>query len=88
MTASKPSAMRRRIRKCPRRARLVQLMRVLKGQWGLSIKQIARRMKVSENSARLYIGNLMETHTVIINFRHRSSDSKRPVFYYALKGIK
>jgi response regulator of citrate/malate metabolism len=63
-------------------------MRVLKGQWGLSIKQIARRMKVSENSARLYIGNLMETHTVIINFRHRSSDSKRPVFYYALKGIK
>ena len=88
MTASKPSAMRRRIRRCPRRARLVQLMRVLKGQWGLSIKQIARRMKVSENSARLYIGNLMETHTVIINFRHRSSDSKRPVFYYALKGIK
>jgi response regulator of citrate/malate metabolism len=88
LTASKPSAMRRRIRKCPRRARLVQLMRVLKGQWGLSIKQIARRMKVSENSARLYIGNLMETHTVIINFRHRGSDSKRPVFYYALKGIK
>jgi response regulator of citrate/malate metabolism len=63
-------------------------MRILKGQWGLSIKQIARRMKVSENSARLYIGNLMETHTVIINFRHRDSDSKRPVFYYALKGIK
>lgn len=88
MTASKPSAMRRRIRRCPRRARLVQLMRVLEGQWGLSTKQIARRMKVSENSARLYIGNLMETHTVIINFRHRSSDSKRPVFYYALKGIK
>ena len=88
MTASKPSATRRRIRRCPRRARLVQLMRVLKGQWGLSTKQIARRMKVSENSARLYIGNLMETHTVIINFRHRSSDSKRPVFYYALKGIK
>lgn len=88
MTASKPSAMRRRIRRCPRRARLVQLMRVLNGQWGLSIKQIARRMKVSENSARLYVGNLMETHTVIINFRHRSSDSKRPVFYYALKGIK
>ena len=80
--------MRRRIRRCPRRARLVQLLRVLNGQWGLSIKQIARRMKVSENSARLYIGNLMETHTVIINFRHRSSDSKRPVFYYALKGIK
>jgi response regulator of citrate/malate metabolism len=88
LTASKPSAMRRRIRRCPRRARLVQLMRVLNGQWGLSIKQIARRMKVSENSARLYVGNLMETHTVIINFRHRSSDSKRPVFYYALKGIK
>ena len=88
MTASKPSAMRRRIRRCPRRARLVQLMRILKGPWGLSIKQIARRMKVSENSARLYIGNLMETHTVIINFRHRGSDSKRPVFYYALKGIK
>jgi len=88
LTASKPSATRRRIRRCPRRARLVQLMRVLKGQWGLSIKQIARRMKVSENSARLYVGNLMEAHTVIINFRHRGSDSKRPVFYYALKGIK
>ena len=88
MTASKPSATRRRIRRCPRRARLVQLMRVLKGQWGLSTKQIARRMKVSENSARLYIGNLMETHNVVINFKHRGSDSKRPVFYYALKGTK
>jgi response regulator of citrate/malate metabolism len=88
LTASKPSATRRRIRRCPRRARLVQLMRVLKGQWGLSTKQIARRMKVSENSARLYIGNLMETHTILINFKYRDLNSKRPVFYYALKGTK
>jgi len=88
LTASKPSVMRRRIRKCPRRARLVQLMRILKGQWGLSIKQIARRMKVSENSARCYIKTLMETNTIIINFKHRDLNSKRPVFYYALKGIQ
>lgn len=88
MTASKPNATRRRIRKCPRHARLVQLSRVLQGQWGLSLKQIARRMKVSTNSVRIYLKDLMKTKKVIINFKQSDTHSKRPLHYYALKRTK
>ena len=88
MTVSKPSGTRRRIRKCPLHARLVQLRRVLQGQWGLTLKQIARRMRVSTNSVRIYLKALMEVKKVIINFKQNDINSKRPVHYYALKRTK
>ena len=88
MTVSKPNGTRRRIRKCSRHARLVQLRRTLQGQWGLSIKQLARRMKVSTNSVRIYLKDLVLNKTVIINFKQNELYSKRPTFYYALKRTK
>jgi predicted ArsR family transcriptional regulator len=88
LTVSKPNGTRRRIRKCPRHARLVQLKRILQGQWGLSAKQLARRMKVSTNSVRIYLKDLVLNKTVIINFKQNELNSKRPTFYYALKRIK
>lgn len=88
MTVSKPSGTRRRIRKCPRHARMVQLKRILQGQWGLSVKQLARRMKVGTNSVRIYLKDLVLNKTVIINFRQNELHSKRPTFYYALKRTK
>jgi len=66
----------------------VQLSRVLNGQWGLSLKQIARRMKVSTNSVRVYLKDLMKIKKVIINFKQSDTNSKRPVHYYALKRTK
>jgi len=88
LTVSKPSGTRRRIRKCPRHARMVQLKRLLQGQWGLSVKQIARRMKVSTCSVRIYLKELVLNKTVIINFKQNELYSKRPTYYYALKRTK
>lgn len=85
MTALKPNAIRRRIRKCAQKARQVQVIRALQGQWGLSIKQIARRLKVSTNSARRYVKPLIENKVVIINFKQQEAHSKKPILYYALK---
>lgn len=85
MTVSKPNAIRRKIRKCPQKARQRQLVRLLEGQWGLSIKQIARRMKVSECSARRYVGAAVIRGYVIVNFTHQETHSKKPILYYALK---
>ncbi len=85
MTASKPSVIRRRIRRCPQKSRHIQVMRALQGQWGLSIKQIARRLRVSENSVRRYLLPLVQNKTVVINFKHQEVYSKKPILYFALK---
>ena len=88
MTASKRNKTRRRIRKCPYQARQVQMVRLLKGQWGLSVKQIARRMKVSEGSIRRYLPILLVNNIIVINYKAKQSGSKKPTNYYALKGLK
>jgi predicted ArsR family transcriptional regulator len=89
LTVSKQSAIRRKTRrKCPQKARHIQLVRVLEGHWGLSVKQIARRMKVCVSSVRKYLLPLIQNKTVVINFKHRDVTFGRPVHYYALKRKK
>ena len=88
MTASTRNKISRRIRKCPHQARQVQLVRLLKGQWGLSAKQIARRMKVSVASVRRYLPILLFNKIVVINYKQNEVGARRPTHYYALKGLK
>jgi DNA-binding transcriptional regulator LsrR (DeoR family) len=85
LTASKPNAIRRRIRKCSQRSRQIQVVRALQGQWGLTIKQIARRLRVSTDSVRRYLPGLIKNKIIIINFKQQESHSKKPIPYYALK---
>jgi response regulator of citrate/malate metabolism len=58
---------------------------VLENQYGLSVKQIARRMKVSQTSVRRYLEVLLKYKVVIVNFTAMSNKSKRPINYYANK---
>lgn len=88
MTASKHSKTRRRIRKCPHQARQVQMVRILQGQWGLSVKQIARRMKVNVSSVRRYLPILLVNQIIVINYKAKQSGSKKPTNFYSLKGLK
>lgn len=76
-----------RNRRCSHQARQMQIVRVLDGQWGLTVKQIARRLKVSERSVRRYLPVLLLHRVVVINFKQNSVRSKKPIHYYALKGL-
>lgn len=66
-------------------ARQMQLMRVLKGHHGLTIKQLARRMNVSERSVHRYISILLDHKFLVVNFTQSTSKSKKPVNNYAIK---
>jgi len=88
LTASKHKALSRKIRRCPHQARQMQVVRTLKGQWGLTIKQLARRLKVSERSIRRYIPVLLEHDVIIVNFTYPVDGAKKYANYYALKRKK
>lgn len=66
-------------------SRQMQLMRVLKGHHGLTLKQLARRMKVSERSVHRYLSILIEHKFIVVNFTSPVDGSKKPVNNYAIK---
>lgn len=65
--------------------RLMQLMRKLDGEYGLTSKQIARRMNVTIPSARRYINELLKSDLILVNFKAAVGKSKQLINHYAIK---
>lgn len=63
--------------------RQVQLVRTLDGDYALSVKQLARRMKVSESSIRRYLPVLLEHKVIEVKYTMPRKGAKRPTHYYA-----
>ena len=73
-----------RTRRRSHQSRQMQIVRLLKNEYGLSVKQIARRLKVSQRSVRRYLPILLEHDIVIVNFRAQEKGTK-PTNFYAVK---
>lgn len=65
--------------------RQMQLLRVLDGEYGLTSKQIARRMNVTIPRARVFINALLKSDLILVNFRAHTKNTKRPMNHYAIK---
>jgi predicted ArsR family transcriptional regulator len=63
--------------------RQVQLVRILDRDYALSVRQIARRMKVSESSVRRYLPVLLEHQIVEIKYTAPRKGATKPINYYA-----
>lgn len=61
----------------------MQLVRLLDRDYALSVKQLARRMKVSESSIRRYLPVLIEHGVVEVKFTSPRKGTKKPAHYYA-----
>jgi len=66
----------------------MEIMRRLKNQHGLTIKDLARRMKVSERTVRRYIAILLEKRLIVVNFTFTNHVAKRPIYHYAIRRTK
>jgi|1048.fasta_scaffold124617_2 DNA-binding MarR family transcriptional regulator len=65
--------------------RQMQLLRVLDGEYGLTSKQIARRMNVTIPRARVYINSLLKSDLILVNFRAPGKNTKHLLNHYAIK---
>jgi predicted ArsR family transcriptional regulator len=63
--------------------RQVQLVRTLDQNYALSVKQLARRMRVSESSIRRYLPVLLEHKIIEVKYTMPRKGAKRPTHYYA-----
>lgn len=63
--------------------RQVQLVRILDRDYALSVRQLARRMKVSESSVRRYLPVLLEHQIVEIKYTAPRKGATKPINYYA-----
>lgn len=63
--------------------RQVQLVRILDQNYALSVKQLARRMRVSESSIRRYLPVLLEHKVIEVKYTMPRKGAKRPTHYYA-----
>lgn len=72
------------IRRCSHQSRQMQIVRLLRKEYGLSVKQIARRLKVSQRSVRRYLPVLLQHDVVIVNFKAQEK-GKKPTNFYAMK---
>lgn len=68
--------------------RQMEIVRRLKNQHGLTIKDLAKIMKVSERTVRRYMAPLLEKRIVVVNFTFTNYVAKRPVYYYAIRRVK
>jgi Mn-dependent DtxR family transcriptional regulator len=66
------------MRACPSNARLVRLTRILQGKYAVSVKDVARIMKVSVVQARRYVSRLEEQGIIFLKYRKRYN-------YYAIR---
>ena len=62
----------------------MQVVRLLSKEYGLSVKQIARRLKISQRSVRRYLPILIDYDIVIVNFKAQEN-GKKPTNFYAMK---
>ena len=63
--------------------RQVQLVRTLDQNYALSVKQLARRMRVSESSIRRYLPVLLEHEVIEVKYTMPRKGAKKPTHYYA-----
>lgn len=61
----------------------MQLVRILDQNYALSVKQLARRMRVSESSIRRYLPVLLEHKVIEVKYTMPRKGAKRPTHYYA-----
>lgn len=66
-----------------RSTRQLQLVHMLDRNYALSVKQMARRMKVSESSVRRYLPVLLEHQIVEIKYTAPRKGATKPINYYA-----
>lgn len=65
----------------PSDAKLVRLTRVLQGKYAVSVKDVARIMRVSHRQAQRYVARLQEENIIFLKYRQRYN-------YYALRRNK
>ena len=66
-------------------SRQVQVVRILDATYALSIKQLARRMKLTDRTVYRYIKPLIEHGIVYVRFKANERGSKKPVYFYSTK---
>jgi predicted ArsR family transcriptional regulator len=60
-----------------------QLVEILDKDYALSVKQLAKKMKLSETSIRSYLSVLMLHKVVEIKYKLHKRNSKKPISLYA-----
>lgn len=66
-------------------SRQVQLVRILDSTFALSVKQIAKRMKLHERTVYRYLSPLVTHGIVYVRFKANERGSKKPVHFYSTK---
>ena len=69
------------MRACPSDAKLVRLARILQGKYAVSVKDVARIMRVSHRQAHRYVARLQEQGIIFLKYRKRYN-------YYAIERKK
>lgn len=60
-----------------------QLVGILDREYALSVKQLAKKMKVSETSVRSYLSVLVLHKVVEVRYKQHKRSSKKPVNLYS-----
>jgi predicted ArsR family transcriptional regulator len=60
-----------------------QLVEILDKDYALSVKQLAKKMKVSETSVRSYLSVLITHKVVEVKYKLHKRNSKKPVNLYS-----
>jgi predicted ArsR family transcriptional regulator len=63
-----------------------EILLCLKGAYGLTRKQLMRRLKYSDSNLRKHLKELLERKEIVVNYKANSIEAKRPSHYYAIKG--
>jgi predicted transcriptional regulator len=65
--------------------RQVQVVRILDSTFALSIRQLARKMKLTERTVYRYLNPLIQHGIVYVRFKANERGSKKPVYFYSTK---
>jgi predicted transcriptional regulator len=66
-------------------SRQVQVVRILDTVFALSVRQLAKRMKLTERTVYRYLKPLIEHGIVYVRFKAHERGSKGPVHFYSTK---
>ncbi len=68
----------------PHTSRQLQVFRCLERNYALSVKQLARRLKLSVRSIRRYLPILLEHNIIYVRYTHALRNSKKPTNFYSI----
>ena len=65
--------------------RKLDMLEILRCHYALSVKQLMRKMKLSERSVRRYLTELIDDRTVHKKYRAKERGSNKPINYYSMR---